>query len=101
MTVFIVEEIHLHWARATGCQISSPEKNVLPPFSADVHLGSTGAGLFLGQGHMATFQGVDWLPNGAGFRSSTPACPPPRGAVRLLSPSSAQSSEEGSRVLSV
>ena len=29
MTVFIVEEIHLRWAEAPGCQISIPEKNVL------------------------------------------------------------------------
>lgn len=73
MTVFIGEEIHLHWAFTPRGQISSPEKNVLPQFSADVNLSSTGVLLFLVQGHMATFQEADWFQNWAGLRLSTPA----------------------------
>lgn len=46
MTVFIVEEIHLHSAQAPECQILIPETNVLPQCSADVYLNSTGVSAF-------------------------------------------------------
>lgn len=66
-----------------GARFQSQKKNVLPQFSADVHLNSTGVSAVLGQGHMETFQRVDWFQSWAGLGRVPPACPSPGGVVAL------------------
>lgn len=83
MTVFIVEEIHLGWACAPGCQIWIQEKNVLPQFSADVHLNSTGVSAFAWpRAHGDCTEG--WLvPEWGQFKVECPGLPSTWGTMTL------------------